>query len=75
MPWLGLACPKLGRFARFYSDLNGWWVWCEFSSLQVVLRVFVERVKELIDYRFWLGNRIFESGHGTIRDPCISDII
>ena len=36
MPWLGLAFPKLGRFASFYSDLNGWWVWCEFSSLQVV---------------------------------------
>ena len=25
--------------------------------------------KELIDYRFWLGNRIFKSGHGTIKDP------
>ena len=31
--------------------------------------------KELIDYIVWLGNRILESGHGTIRDPCVSDII
>ena len=31
--------------------------------------------KDLIDNRFWLGNRIFESGHGTIRYPCVSDII
>ena len=31
--------------------------------------------EELIDYRFWLGNRIFESGHGKIRDPYILDII
>ena len=75
MPWLGPACPKLGRFDGFYSDLNGWWVWCGFFFFVGSVGGICGEGEELIDYRFWLGNIIFESGHGTIRDPCISDII